>query len=746
MSTETPKKRRGRPRKNDISTSDKDSANKSVKKGRGRPKKVASSEKTFAGTTIEALLATASKRRDGSQSTNGEIIEIPDAAVALKNAISDYNPLEEGNSQEILEQRSRNENAEAEASNGTTVRRPRRAASRSPLYAGVRNLAGIVSTANADEEFVLSEADAEAGEEIDDYKETSDAEVDFNDDIDIELENDEEEPKYLKNKTRKTKKARANAKKESTSKGSSPGISKLSSKNRTIRSLKDLSSARDKIERIYGLNREKLLRLAKVKEGFETCLFSFPNEKIQPDSSYSLNIIPPCRKYSVFEKIQKNLQRNFHDIDEKEFDELFKFRVSPLDIVVGDTEIRLKTHEKSDFPVFANSTRKGFFINSGGLVTDMAWLAPNEDDDSQYLAVSISQYLDDPSGERLQGFEKEEHVSCVIIYKITFSTLQISRVQTIVHPFGEIWNLKWHEGYHSKTALGLLGFVCQNGGVKFIEIFASGSDENKFVYYVESALTISLPSTLITCFDFLSPEVIVCGFKNGFVAEFDLSDEKNIPSYYHKVHESYIISISVGYSESENPVVGTISIDGYFCVFDSRDIFTTKCNVGRFRGGNIVPLTYCAPLDSFVFSDQGNSLRCVVPRALFASHQINSRETTVTSAGASRLHPLILSSASDGTLYVDNIARRLLTGVKNVSNTHKSLKLWRWDYDRSTGKYRLDHNYEVFKSTSNDVSKIKIDAPGINISCVKWNESSKGGNFYAFANNAGILTIECLEG
>ncbi|CDH08886.1 uncharacterized protein ZBAI_00669 [Zygosaccharomyces bailii ISA1307] len=50
--------------------------------------------------------------------------------------------------------------------------------------------------------------------------------------------------------------------------------STLERKGRVIRALKDLSSARDKLERIYGLNEEKLLRLAKVKEGFESSSFS----------------------------------------------------------------------------------------------------------------------------------------------------------------------------------------------------------------------------------------------------------------------------------------------------------------------------------------------------------------------------------------------------------------------------------------------------------------------------------------
>ncbi|CAI4379387.1 CMF_collapsed_G0013370.mRNA.1.CDS.1 [Saccharomyces cerevisiae] len=69
-------------------------------------------------------------------------------------------------------------------------------------------------------------------------------------------------------------------------------------KGRPIRLLKDLSSARDKIERIYGLNKEKLLLLAKVKEGFETrTLFDLIHSEnlIQPDSPYFVCLFRPCK-------------------------------------------------------------------------------------------------------------------------------------------------------------------------------------------------------------------------------------------------------------------------------------------------------------------------------------------------------------------------------------------------------------------------------------------------------------------
>lgn len=79
------------------------------------------------------------------------------------------------------------------------------------------------------------------------------------------------------------------------------------------------------------------------------------------------------------------------------------------------------------------------------------------------------------------------------------------------------------------------------------------------------SLTLSLADSLITTFDFLSPTTVVCGFKNGFVAEFDLTDPE-VPSFYDQVHDSYILSVSTAYSDFEDTVVSTVAVDGYFYI------------------------------------------------------------------------------------------------------------------------------------------------------------------------------------
>ncbi|GAV55095.1 hypothetical protein ZYGR_0AS04180 [Zygosaccharomyces rouxii] len=562
------------------------------------------------------------------------------------------------------------------------------------------------------------------------------------DDEEFVPELDADEEKQNPDKRRKTKSSKMSVEINS-SKVQQRG-SNLERKGKVVRALKDLSSARDKIERIYGLNETKLLRLAKVKEGFEPHLFCFPSEVIQRDSPYYVDCKPPCSLDNIYDKvIPSTSSLKFHDIDVKELDQIFIKNKKEHKIIINESETALPSEQSMEFPVLPYGKRHGFVYNSGGFITDMAWLSQDGSED-QYLAVALSQYFERPSDSHLRMFESESHTACIEIFKLNTNTLKFTKLQTIAHSFGEIWNLKWHEGCEKEDILGVLAFVCQNGSFKLTEITVTNEDTHIIRLLDEASVSISMPNTNITCYDFLSPTSIICGFKNGFVAEFDLTDPE-YPSLYHKMHDSYVLAVSVAFSEIERPTVGTLSVDGYFYIFDPKEIFTSKLEVTRFRGTNIIPIAYLPQLYAFVHSDGTNSLKTVVPRAAFGIHTIALQETTIVSVGASRLHPLVLNGSSDGNIAIDNVARRVLTGIKNSSIAHCSLRLWKWEYNKEEDKYRLNHNYEIYKPSINEISGVKIDAHGVNISCIKWNESSSAGQFYAFANSAGLLTIEKLN-
>ncbi|SMN19680.1 similar to Saccharomyces cerevisiae YDR362C TFC6 One of six subunits of RNA polymerase III transcription initiation factor complex (TFIIIC) [Maudiozyma saulgeensis] len=517
-------------------------------------------------------------------------------------------------------------------------------------------------------------------------------------------------------------------------------------KNRIIRGLKDLSAAKDKINRIYGSNETRLLELAKVKEGFEAYLFDFPEKLLQNTSEYYIPKITPSGQRNIYDQLHNKLIENQRSsISRKEETAKFKLRSEPLEVLIGDIQTSLKTSEKVEFPVFSNYERKGFVYNVGGMITDIAWLSQDDETD-QYLAVAVSQYLDKPSHAELRNFDAVSHVSSIQIFKMNPDTFGFEKIQTILHDSGEIWNLKWHDGYKSENSLGLLFFVCQDGCLKYIEISKKKSEKENVILYEDIITSISIPNNRITCFDFLSSSTVLCGFRDGNIAEFDILADSTIPSFYQKVHDTYVLNIAVAYSDYEKTAVATNSVDGTIFVFDLQDIKATKTTLDqRFRGSNTAPLVYSPLLYSLVYSDGSNSVKAAIPRALFGTHQLGPTNATVNTISTSKYHPFNLCGGSDGSVYIENLVRRLLTGIKNISETHRNLKLWKWDYDQVNKYFRLDHNYEVFKCTSTGSSKIAIDVHGINVTSIKWNENEKSGKFYAFSNSAGLLTIEKLD-
>ncbi|AGO12589.1 AaceriAER249Cp [[Ashbya] aceris (nom. inval.)] len=506
---------------------------------------------------------------------------------------------------------------------------------------------------------------------------------------------------------------------------------------RVIRAMKDLSAAQDKLERIYGRNRKKLLGLAKWKEGFETNVFNFPGSLLQPGSKYFVPAQDIFEELDVSRYGYKVAQHT--TLSTEEFLDRFPVDVSvPKDVTIADAEFTLYRDHKAEFPVMEWEKRVGFIYNVGGLVTDMAWLRDDRSH-TQFLAVGVSS-VKNADDMRLKVSGVEKHTAVIEIYALNPVDMSFLKYQTIVHEFGEVWDLKWNEGFHSDDAVGLLGFVCQAGAVKFIEI--QKCEEYEIRAISEAHIDVFMENAQITCFDFLSSDTIICGFYNGYVGRFQLGD--SIPELYSKVHDTYVLSIVTAYSPYEETAICSTAVDGTSFLFNTKSIKTTKCALPRNRGTNISPLAYVPQLYSIVHTDGINSLRAFTSRAVFGTHQLCQHKNNIGCIGTSRLHPYVLSGAADGSVILNNVVRRMLQGIKGNTETYKFIRLWKWDYNVTTNYYRLDPTYEVSKSAVNENSNTRIDPTPINIQTVKWNETHNCGKFYAFANAAGLLVIEKL--
>ncbi|OXB45379.1 hypothetical protein B1J92_A02695g [Nakaseomyces glabratus] len=589
---------------------------------------------------------------------------------------------------------------------------------------------------DGDEEYVHQEDDGDDADDADDGDDGDDY-VDGDDAIDVEFQP----------RAKKQKKVRILSKKR--------GIaSTLLQKGRIIRTLKDLSSARDKIERIYGLDRAKLLKLAMVKECFENDLFNVRQETIEPTSPFWFESKHSSELPNAGRDLQDDIAHiwasmdahpaQFGAVSEKEYNALFKVRAEPIDCQIGETGISLSAGQKAELPVLPTYQRYGLVYNAGAFVTDMAWHTTKRGDEQvQYLVLALSQYGQEPDDKHLRMFGKEEHIACLQVFRFDPHTLSLEKIHDILHPYGEVWDLKWHEALdQTEDTIGALFFACQEGTVRSLNIPTTASEEPVLCQATNIALGVK--GNCVTTFDFVSVSRVICGFQNGYVAEFDLCDTQALqrPSYYLQVCSTYISTIVTAHSEFEASTIGAVSLDGYFYIFDPASIHTSKVKTSRYRGGNQFPIVYMPKLYSFFCTDGANIVRAVPPRASFAQHSMGSMPTTVTALSASTLHPMLLSGLSSGGLYITNAVRRLLTGVKNVASVGRTLRLWKWDYNPSADQYRLDPNYEVEKAGGGEISTIELDAPQVAITATKWNESTECGRFYSFSISAGIVTIE----
>ncbi|AET40263.1 transcription factor TFIIIC subunit TFC6 Ecym_5522 [Eremothecium cymbalariae DBVPG len=505
---------------------------------------------------------------------------------------------------------------------------------------------------------------------------------------------------------------------------------------RVIRAMKDLSSARDKLERIYGTNRQKLLGLAKLKEGFETHVFDFPEEYLRSSSRYfveTMNILETAKFSELNPKPQES-----EILTQLELDQLFPVSNElPKNILISGANFSLYRDQKSEFPILPCGKRTGFVYNVGGLITDMAWLR-SDDSVYQYLAVAVSN-VDTANDMRLRMTGINKHFSIIEIYRLNTDSLEFVKIQTVVHEFGEIWDLKWHDAF-SQTAKGLLGFVCQLGSIKFVEITFTEDYEIRLI--TEVCLEVQMQSSQITCFDFRSSSTVICGFYNGYVGEFVIGSA--IPNFYKKIHETYVLSVVSAYSPYEENAIFSTSVDGTSYLYSPKDIQTTKCALPRNRGTNISPVVYVPQLYSIVHTDGVSCLKAFTPRAVFGTHQICQHKNNIGCIGSSRLHPYVLSGSADGSIILNNLVRRILQGIKGNTDVYKFIRLWKWDYSVTSNIYRLDPNFEVSNFAMNEVSNTRIDPTPINIQSIKWNESMNTGKFYAFANAAGLLVVERL--
>ncbi|CCH43804.1 Transcription factor tau subunit [Wickerhamomyces ciferrii] len=540
-------------------------------------------------------------------------------------------------------------------------------------------------------------------------------------DADVASENEPEEPEEPETldddvviETLKSSKKNATKKPRKNAKAPKPTTTpRTGGKRKEIFQARDLTNVKDKLFRLFGDNKEKLIELLEYKIDWESAIYDF-DEKLLKEyrTSVTLKDIPIIKTT----KLSKN------DLDDRlnlNREIKFQYKDTPTSVIS---------------PGGIKPNERAHILNTGGVVTDLAWLNQTDEKSDQYLAIAISDITDDAAAPEFAVHGGNKFSSGILIYQLDLSTSTLKLFKSFVHEWGSAWDLQWkkHDG------LGVLSAVFNDGTIKLLRLDPNNLDPNSEI--IEPSFEYSIPDRLISTYDWIDDKII-CGTNKGEVAEFILLD--NIPSYVYQLHTGYIFSTRVALSNYDETTVFTSCSDGYSSLFSTKDIVSTKTYTARNR---VITksVTYSPQLYSFIQLESNFMTELEPVRALFYNTPIVKHEGSTESISTSNLHPMLLSGGAEGKIKITNIARRLFNGQKQGLASHKILSIWELQYGAKEDTYRLVDSFQPDTISTSDNSITNIYPTGVSFNSIKWNENLNAGKWYAAASTSGLVIIERL--
>ncbi|PGH30577.1 hypothetical protein GX50_06660 [[Emmonsia] crescens] len=337
--------------------------------------------------------------------------------------------------------------------------------------------------------------------------------------------------------------------------------------------------------------------------------------------------------------------------------------------------------------------REGWILNLGNKVQCLSW-APNCTGTTQYLAVAVQisvlqkQSLDGVSQGAPAFTPSPPYPSVIQIWSFE-STKEENDVrqldmavkprlrQVICTDAGDIMRLSWcpmsrdkREGDETIEGvnIGLLAGVWGDGSVKVLDVQLNKlASETEYVQVHAPAFEAKPPSTLCTCFCWLSPSDLAVGTASGFIGVWSLSSPSNAndpganptPYIYVSVHTSYILNITSSYPSYPHILV-TTGMDGKTILFSLLDSQADVTEASRSRVGSY-EVSYSPFLRTYICSDDTEFVRIQPLRRFFSTSSILQTYDLVSAITPANLcHPSFLAGNVSGTVAVTNPLRRLM--------------------------------------------------------------------------------------
>ncbi|EGE80194.1 transcription factor tfiiic complex subunit tfc6 [Blastomyces dermatitidis ATCC 18188] len=481
----------------------------------------------------------------------------------------------------------------------------------------------------------------------------------------------------------------------------------------------------------------------------------------------------------------------------KKGDKLTRQAVEAQEPLLPETELMSEVQNGSASRSRRN--REGWILNLGHKVQCVSW-APNCAGSSQYLAVAIP--ISDSQKQSLDGISQgapaftpsPPYPSAIQIWSFE-STKEDNDVrqldmsvkprlrQVICTDAGDIRRLSWcpmgrdergGDEIVESVNIGLLAGVWGDGSVKVLDVqlnkLASGTE---YVQVHVPAFEAKPPSTLCTCFCWLSPSDLAIGTASGFVGVWSLSSPSDAnefganptPYIYLPVHTSYILNITSSYPTYPHILV-TTGMDGKTKLFSLLDPKTDVTETSRSRVGSY-EVSYSPFLRTYICSDDTEFVRIQPLRRFFSTSSILQTYDLVSAITPANLcHPSFLAGNVSGTVAVTNPVLRLINPKeKNWQQTWFSHE-WIPNKNEEHGTEQKDDTagpgvskfYDGFKAEVPMLTRkltgdrrmadgnlaIAIFEEGSAITSLAWNPNKECAGWACAGMGCGLLRVEDL--
>jgi transcription factor C subunit 6 len=350
-------------------------------------------------------------------------------------------------------------------------------------------------------------------------------------------------------------------------------------------------------------------------------------------------------------------------------------------------------------PFPSTGDRSGWLLNLGSRIQDAQW-APDEENDTQYLAVAVEQKskkhqpkpMENP---RAPAFTAQPAFSTSIqiwafsaTNKGELDQKQRPRLDLVIcTDWGAPKQLRWSpiacassadvsSGEQTKKHIGLLAGIWSDGKVRVLDVSLQwpikSPPQTQYVHYTRAAFEVSIPDTVPSCLSWLSATSFAVGTAAGTLAIWTLTRPGTLPSaehnqehhhnprpwLYKQVATTYITALDSGYPSRPN-YVSIATADGLNMVIDVRSPGLDMCYALR---GRIFPFTqsWYEFTQSFLLPDEAYLLRSNTIRRYYRNISVMRTEAQIVCSATSPVHPTILVGDASGMVVASNAILKVL--------------------------------------------------------------------------------------